>query len=101
MADAVWLEFKAEMDADLYEQVNARVNPPDGHPDGLMFHSAGPSPEGGWRIIDVWDSRATFDRFLQTRVMPTVAEIVGAEAAAQGEPPTIVSWPLHNVELIP
>ncbi len=100
MADAIWIEFAAGgMDAELYDQVNARVNPPDQPPAGLMFHSAGPSPDGGWRIIDVWDSRATFDSFLESRVMPAVAEIVGEEAAAQGDMPRIVSWPVHNLEL--
>jgi hypothetical protein len=46
----------------------------------------------------VWDSRATFDRFLETKVMPTVADLVGPEAMTQG-PPRIESWPMHNLEL--
>ena len=47
----------------------------------------------------MWDSRATFDRFFETKVMPTVAELVGAEALAQAPPPRIESWPMHNLEL--
>jgi hypothetical protein len=96
MADAVWIEFGPGMSAELYEQVNNRVNPPGNAPEGLIFHSAGPSPEGGWRIIDVWASRETFDRFFESKVAPTVADLVGEEALAQGEPPKIVSWPVHN-----
>ena len=96
MPDAVWIEFAPGMNAELYDQVNDRVNPADDRPAGLLFHSAGRSPAGGWRIIDVWDSRATFDRFLESRVMPTIAELVGKEALAQGEPPKIESWPIHN-----
>jgi hypothetical protein len=97
MADAVWIEFKGPgMSEQLYDQVNARVNPQGNPPEGLIFHSAGPSPEGGWRIVDVWDSRAAFDRFFESRVMATVAELVGEEALSQGEPPEIVSWPIHN-----
>jgi hypothetical protein len=92
------IDFPTGMDAGLYDQVNARVNPPDGRPEGLLFHCAGPSPNGGWRVVDVWDSRATFDRFLETKVMPVLAEILGAEALAQGPPPTIESWPTHNLE---
>ncbi len=61
MPEAVKIDFPPGFTADLYDQVNARVNPPDGRPEGLQFHCAGPSPSGGWRIIDVWDSRATFD----------------------------------------
>jgi hypothetical protein len=93
MADAVWLEFGPEMTADAYDQVNARVNPPGNPPEGLIFHSAGPSPDGGWRIFDVWDSRATCDRFLQEKVGPTIGELMGAEGR---EPPKITSWTLHN-----
>jgi hypothetical protein len=29
---------------------------------GLLAHIAGPMP-GGWRVIDVWQSRAAFNRF--------------------------------------
>jgi len=98
MADAVMVDFPAGgVDEGLYDQINSKVNPPGSPPAGLVFHSAGPSPDGGWRIIDVWDSRATFDAFFQSRVMAAVAEIVGPEAMQQGEPPTIISWPVHNV----
>ena len=87
------------MTAELYEQINNRVNPSDNRPTGLIFHSAGPSLDGGWRIIDVWDSRATCDRFLQEKVMPALVDIAG-EAAAQGPPPQITSWPLHNYNVV-
>ncbi len=53
MADGIWVEFEGGMDAQPYEQVNSRVNPPGSPPAGLIFHSAGPSPSGGWRIVDV------------------------------------------------
>ncbi|MCW3065307.1 MAG: hypothetical protein JWN32_2479 [Solirubrobacterales bacterium] len=96
MADVVWLEFAVGMDADMYEQVNNRVNPPGSPPEGLIFHCAGPSPDGGWRIIDVWEDRATFDRFLGEKVLPAIGDIVGEEAMSQGEPPKITSWPAHN-----
>jgi hypothetical protein len=65
-------------------------------PAGLIFHSAGPSPDGGWRIIDVWDSRATFEQFFGEKVRAALVELIGEEALAQGEPPKITSWPLHN-----
>jgi quinol monooxygenase YgiN len=96
MADAVWIEFKGGMDEQLYDQVNGRINPPGNPPEGLIFHAAGPSPEGGWRIIDVWDSRETFDRFFETSAMAAITELVGEEALAQGDPPEIASWPIHN-----
>jgi hypothetical protein len=96
MAEVVSIEFPTGMDAATYDQVNDRVNPQGNPPPGLIFHCAGPSPDGGWRIIDVWEDRATFDRFLSERVLPTVGEIVGQEAMAQGAPPQVTSWPAHN-----
>jgi hypothetical protein len=94
MADVVWLEFPSGMGAAEYDAINERVNPPGNPPDGLIFHSAGPSPDGGWRIIDLWDSRATFDRFLAEKVAPTMAEMTGG--SAEDGAPKIVSWPAHN-----
>ena len=97
MADAVLIDFKGEtMTQELYDQVNARVNPSGNPPEGLIFHSAGPSPDGGWRVVDVWESRDTFDRFFQSAVSGVVAKLVGEEALAQGPQPEIVSWPVHN-----
>jgi hypothetical protein len=96
MPDAVWIEFRSGMDQALYDQVNDRVNPPGNPPQGLIFHSAGDPPDGGWRIVDVWDSRATFDAFFESKVRPALVDLVGEEAVAQGEPPSVVSWPVHN-----
>jgi hypothetical protein len=87
MAQAVWIEFGAGVDQQVYDDVNGRVNPPGDPPSGLIFHSAGPSPDGGWRVVDVWDSRATFDRFFEERVQPPIREPIGEEALSQGSPP--------------
>ena len=61
-------------------------------PEGLIFHSAGPI-DGGWGVIDVWESRGHFDRFAQARLGPKVAEL-GA-GAFQG-PPDIKEFPVHH-----
>jgi hypothetical protein len=98
MPDAVLIDFGTDMTPELYDQINERVNPHGSKPPGLLFHCAGPSPDGGWRIVDVWDSRATFDAFMQTMVMPAAAEFLGLEAVAEAPPPRIESWPLHNLE---
>jgi hypothetical protein len=55
-----------------YEASIAAVHPSDGSlPEGQMFHAAGPC-DGGWMIIVVPDSQASWERFrddiLKTRL---------------------------------
>ena len=95
MAVALMLEFEG-FTADEYDAVNAKINPPGNPPDGLIFHSAGPSPDGGWRIVDVWESRDHFDRFQAKAIAPAVAEEIGAEEAERRGPPEITEWAVHN-----
>jgi hypothetical protein len=46
--DAVWDELKASG----YE-----------HPKGLIFHTGAPKPNGGWFVVDLWESQQAFDEF--------------------------------------
>ncbi|HVE91439.1 MAG TPA: hypothetical protein VNE62_03920 [Actinomycetota bacterium] len=53
---------------------------------GILSHAAGPT-EGGWRVIDVWESEEAFQRF---------GEVFGPvlrEAGYPGEPQLL---PIHN-----
>jgi len=60
-------------------------------PAGGIFHVAGPSPNGGWRVIEVWESEEDANRFVQERLRPAL-EAVGAP----GPPPEPQFWPAHN-----
>jgi len=40
---------------------------------GVLAHIAGPMP-GGWRVIDVWRSRAAFNRFSK-KLKPVLKEV--------------------------
>jgi hypothetical protein len=59
-------------------------------PAGGLFHVAGPSPNGGWRVIEVWESEEDARRFVAERLAPAF-EAVGAPA-----PPPPELWPVHN-----
>jgi hypothetical protein len=94
MAIGLLLEFSGEgMNEESYRAVNDRVNPPDDRPAGCIFHSAGPGPDGGWRVVDVWQSRADFDRFQQERLFPALGEVFGDQP---GSPPQITEWEVVN-----
>jgi hypothetical protein len=59
----------------------------------MIFHSAGPI-EGGWGVIDFWESREAFDRFVQGRLQPAIQEL-GDQAPPN--PPDIKEFPVHNI----
>jgi len=40
---------------------------------GVLAHIAGPMP-GGWRVVDVWQSRAAFNRFGK-KLRPILSEL--------------------------
>jgi hypothetical protein len=55
----------------------------------LIFHASGPI-DGGWGVIDFWESRAHFDAF--------AAERIGAAMGASGieAAPDIREFPVHE-----
>lgn len=58
--------------------------------EGQSHHFAGPI-EGGWCVVDVWESRQHFDRFLQERL----GEQIQRAGLAQ---PKITEVPIHRHE---
>ena len=59
-------------------------------PAGGIFHVAGPSPNGGWRVIEVWESEQDARRFVKERLLPAF------EAIGVPPPPAPEFWPVHN-----
>src|SRR5918996_421926 len=60
-------------------------------PAGGIFHVAGPSPNGGWRVIEVWESEEEANRFFQERFFPALQAV-----GVPGPPPKPELWPVHN-----
>jgi hypothetical protein len=40
--------------------------------EGFMSHAGGPSPNGGWRVVEVWDSEKAADDWFQANVKPNL-----------------------------
>ena len=59
-------------------------------PAGGIFHVAGPSPDGGWRVVEVWESEEDAKRFVKERLLPAF------EAVGSAPPPPPQFWPVHN-----
>ena len=66
--------------------MDARGNPPP----GLLIHIA-TEEEGGVHIVDVWNSKADYDAFAESRLNPAIASVAadqGMEVPADGPVPT-------------
>jgi hypothetical protein len=60
-----------------------------GHsPQGNLYHTAGPI-EGGWRVVDVWESQEAFNAFVG--VLAPVAQSIGMPQ------PQVTVWPIYNI----
>jgi hypothetical protein len=76
-----------------YEASIAAVHPSDGGLlEGQIFHAAGPSAEG-WTIIAIHDSQASWERFPDEKLMPTMSE--GIEGGFP-TPPQETTFAVHN-----
>lgn len=65
--------------ADQYQAVLDAAHPSGGLPAGQTYHAAGPT-DGGWLIIAVWDSEASFDTFVNDVLMPALQTTTGGFA---------------------
>jgi hypothetical protein len=61
-------------------------------PAGGMIHVAGPSPSGGWRVIELWESEEDAKRFFSERLGPALK----AAGGLSGAPPQPQFWTVHN-----
>jgi hypothetical protein len=58
-------------------------------PDGIISHVAG-ATDGGWCVVDVWQSQEHFDRFFAERLGPAL------EAVGNLPPPTLTPFQVYN-----
>jgi hypothetical protein len=75
--------------AEQMDRLNAEIDPDGNPPEGILFHASGPV-EGGWGVLDFWESREHFDRFAAERIGPAMAAI-----GATGQP-EIHEFPVHE-----
>ena len=88
---AVGIRLKlADVTAEQMDALNAAIDPDGNPPDGILFHASGPV-DGGWGVLDFWESRDHFDRFAQERIGPAM-EAIGAA----GLQPDIHEFPVHE-----
>jgi hypothetical protein len=91
MAVGIRLKF-AGGTQEQYDTVHGHMDIANNPPDGMIFHSSGPI-DGGWGVIDFWESADAFDRFTAGRLMPAIGEL--GDRAFPG-PPERKDFPVHN-----
>jgi hypothetical protein len=91
MAVAVLVEFSNGSN-EAYDRVMHRMGLGAGTdaPEGAICHIAGETGEGGFRVVDVWESQEAFERFAQEKIRPITAE--------EGfSTPDITMWTVYNM----
>ena len=90
MATGMLLEIDG-LDDKRYERINDALDLYNNPPKGLIFHTAGPTNSGGWRVLDIWESKDLFDRFFRQRLQPAFNQV------GLNEPPSRQEFfPIHN-----
>jgi hypothetical protein len=73
-----------------YEKVVTQVNE-NGSPAGALFHAGGPI-EGGYRIVEVWQSRESADAFYSSELYRK------ATAATTTQPKILLTWSVNGLD---
>jgi hypothetical protein len=73
-----------------FDKGHDHINPDRTPPKGLLFHASGPV-DGGWGIMDFWESRADFDAFAAR-----IPEGFAAAGVHPQAPPDIHEFTVHE-----
>ena len=74
---------------EMYDRTMVELNLDAKPAQGLISHVAGPT-ESGWRVLDVWNTKADFENFLNSRLGRAIHN-----AGFPGQP-SISEFPIHN-----
>jgi hypothetical protein len=88
MALAILVEIPG-VTRDQYEGVVSKVTAA-GRPAGSLYHAGGPI-EGGYRLVEVWESREACDAFYGS-------ETLKKATAGLGQAQVIMTWPVYGAD---
>jgi hypothetical protein len=94
MSVGIRLKFSGGTQAN-YEAAHAVMEVDTDPPVGMIVHSAGPI-DGGWGVVDFWESRDAFDAFVNDRLMP---RLQGLGEKGFPNPPDVKEFPVYNLQL--
>jgi hypothetical protein len=98
MAIMVIQEFEVvedDLSTTNYDGVSERLGADTDPPEGMVAHTAGFTGTGLFRIADVWESEADWERFRDGRLAEALKPMM---ESGDGTPPSSVySYELHHV----
>jgi hypothetical protein len=78
-----------------YDGISERLGADAEPPEGLVVHTAGFTGQGAFRIADVWESEADWERFRDGRLAEALKPTM---ESGEGTPPTVeYSYELHHL----
>lgn len=95
MAIAFYFESD-KVDQDVYDGLMKAIDRESTHapsPDGFIGHLSGPKPEGGWRVVDLWDSEQAANAFYSSDAF------AGVSSRAEEMGLSTAPWPMHRLEI--
>ena len=60
------------MTAEVYAGMMGQMMPSMRAHQGFVSHAGGPNPDGGWRVVEVWDSEEDADTWFEKHVAPNL-----------------------------
>jgi hypothetical protein len=72
-----------------YDGMITKMGIADNPPDGAVLHFAGPTADGGWRVVEVWESEE------QAQAWDDVLNPALVAAGIVRPAPEV--WPVHNL----
>jgi len=94
MAVGIIEEFEGS-DLDFYDAVCREIDFPADWPDGLIYHAVG-AVSGGIRIVEQWQEAEHYERFVEAKIRPAIAALLGEEAERAARQVTV--FPIHSVQ---
>jgi hypothetical protein len=84
-----------DLSTENYDAVNERLNIREDRPRGLIVHTAGFTGKGVFRIADVWESLADWERFRDGPLAEALKPMM--ESADASPPVEQYTYELHDV----
>jgi hypothetical protein len=79
---------------EFYDALHARITSGDVGAEGLLVHVGRPTPTG-FEVLEIWESKAQYQRFDAEVVRPALAELTGG--APPPEPPRVEEFEVRGL----